>query len=54
MIDEAKSHECKVERYQVNGDGKKVNAEIWDYRETISKITEWVNKEKNFRGPILE
>ncbi len=48
VIDEAKSHECKVERYQVS-DGKKVNSEIWDYRETISKITEWLNEEKGFK-----
>ncbi len=33
VINEAKSHECKVERYQVNDDGKKVNAEVWDYGE---------------------
>ncbi len=49
VIDEAKSHECKVERYQVNGDGKKVNAEIWEYSETISKITEWLDEEKGFK-----
>ncbi len=48
VIDEAKSHECKVERYQVK-DGKKVNAEIWEYSETIYKITEWLDKEKNFK-----
>ncbi len=35
---EAKFHECKVERYQVKN-GKKVNAKVWDYGETISKIT---------------
>jgi len=49
VIDEAKSHECNVERYQVNYDGKKVNAEIWGYSETISKITEWLDEEKGFK-----
>ncbi len=49
VIEEAKSHECKVERYQVNDDGKKVNAEIWEYSETISKITEWLDEEKGFK-----
>ena len=49
VIDEAKSNECKVERYQVNNEGKKVNVKIWDYRETISKITEWLDEEKGFK-----
>ena len=49
VINEAKSHECKVERYQVNNDGKKVNAEVWDYGGTISKIIEWLNEEKGFK-----
>ena len=53
IINEAKSNECKVERYQIDNDGKKVNAKIWDYNETISKITEWVKKERNFREEIL-
>jgi len=52
VINEAKSHECKVERYQVNGDGNKVNAEVWDYDKTISKITEWLNEEKSFKEEI--
>ena len=51
VINEAKSHECKVERYQVK-DGKKVNAEVWDYDKTISKITKWVNEEKSFKEEI--
>ncbi len=51
VISEAKSHECRVERYQVK-DGKKVNAEVWDYGETISKITEWLNEEKSFKEEI--
>lgn len=45
VINEVKSHECKVERYQVK-DGKKVNAEIWDYEETIGKIDSWFNEER--------
>ena len=49
VINEAKSHECKVKRYQINDDGKKVNAEVWDYGETISKIIEWLNKERRFK-----
>ena len=48
VINEAKSHECKVERYQVK-DGKNVNAEVFNYGETISKITDWLNKEKSFK-----
>ena len=52
VINEAKSHECKVERYQVNDDGRKVNAKVWDYNETISKITEWFIEEKSFREEI--
>ncbi len=48
VIDEAKSHECEVERYQVS-DGKKINAKIWEYSETISKITEWLDEEKGFK-----
>jgi len=48
VINEAKFHECKVERYQVK-DGKKVNVVVWDYAETISKITEWLNKERGFK-----
>ncbi len=51
VINEAKSHECKVERYQVK-DGKKVNTEVWDYGETISKIIEWLNEEKSFKEEI--
>ena len=49
VINEAKSHECKVERYQINDDGKKVNAEVWDYGEIVAKIIEWINKEKDFK-----
>ena len=52
VIDEAKSHECKVERYQVNSAGEKVNAEVWDYSETIFKITKWLNKEKKIKEEI--
>jgi len=48
VINEAKSHECKVERYQVK-DGKKVNAKVFDYSGTISKIIEWLNEEKGFK-----
>lgn len=51
VINEAKSHECKVERYQVK-DGKKVNVEVWEYGETISKIIEWLNEEKGFKEEI--
>ena len=46
VIDEANSHECKVERYQVDSEGNKVNIEVWEYSKTISKITEWLKKEK--------
>ncbi len=52
VINEAKSQECKVERYQVNNDGKKVNAEVFDYSETISKIIEWLNEEKIFKEEL--
>jgi len=45
VINEAKSHESKVERYQVK-DGKKVNAEIWDYEETVTKIDKWLSGER--------
>ena len=51
VIDEAKSHKCKVKRYQVK-DGKKVNAEVFDYSETISKIIEWLNEEKIFKEEL--
>ena len=51
VINEAKSHECKVKRYQVK-DGKKVNAEVFDYSETISKIIEWLNEEKIFKEEL--
>lgn len=44
VISEARSHECKVERYQVK-DGRKVNAEIWDYEKTIGKIDAWLKEE---------
>ncbi len=46
VIKKAKSHECKVERYQVNSKGKKVNIEVWDYGKTIHKIVEWLIKKE--------
>ena len=45
VINEAESHKCKTECYGVK-DGKKVNIEVFDYGETISKITEWLKKER--------
>ena len=48
VINEAKPHECKIERYQVK-EGKKVNIQVFDYGETISKIIEWVNEEKKIK-----
>ena len=51
VINEAKSHKCKVERYQVKH-GKKVNAQVFDYGETISKIIEWLNEEKIFKEEL--
>ena len=45
VISEAKYHECKVERFQLK-DSKKVNTEIWDYKETIGKIDTWFNEER--------
>ncbi len=49
VINEVKSHKCKVERYQVK-DCKKVNTEVWDYGETISKIIGWLNKERKLKN----
>ena len=53
VINEAKSHKCKVERYQVNDDGKKVNVEVWDYSKTVSKIIEWLNRERCFKNESI-
>ena len=47
VINEAKYHECKVERFQLK-DGKKANVEIWDYEETIGKINTWLNEERKY------
>jgi hypothetical protein len=47
VISEAKSNDCKVERYQLK-DGKKVNAKIWDYEEIIGKIDAWFNEERKY------
>jgi hypothetical protein len=46
-IGEAKGY--SVERYQVKN-GKKVNVQIFD--ETITKIRQWLQKEKEFRKDI--
>jgi hypothetical protein len=54
VIEEAKVHGCEVERYQVDGEGKKVNARIWNYTETIAKIEEWVRKKTEIQQRLQD
>ncbi|MFX0136068.1 MAG: hypothetical protein ACFFDN_20680 [Candidatus Hodarchaeota archaeon] len=44
VITTAKSKGCVVEMHQVKN-GKKVNAQVFDYHETIAKIEQWFKKE---------
>ena len=44
VITTAKSKGCVVEMHQVK-DGKKVNAQVFDYHETIAKIERWIREE---------
>jgi hypothetical protein len=45
VIIEAKSHKCRVERFQVK-DGEKINTEMRDFTETIVIIDEWLREER--------
>ncbi len=51
VITTAESKGCVVEMHQVK-DGKKVNAQIFDYHETIAKIELWFKEENELTEKI--
>jgi len=53
VITIAESKGCVVEMHQVK-DGKKVNAQIFDYHETIAKIEQWFKEENELIEEIKQ
>ncbi len=53
VITTAESKGCVVEMHQVK-DGKKVNAQIFDYHETITKIERWFKEENELTEKIKQ